>query len=137
MTDTTRIALITGGSRGLGRSTAEHLAAKGVDIVLTYKSRRDEAEKVVAEIEALGRKAVALQLDTAATPSFPAFAEALKGALEETWGRDSFDFLVNNAGIGTHVSFAETTEEQFDMLMNIHLKGVFFLTQALLPLLRA
>ncbi|MDB5740335.1 MAG: short-chain dehydrogenase/reductase [Alphaproteobacteria bacterium] len=131
----TKIALITGGSRGLGHNTALALAKKGADVVITYHSRKDEADATVAAITALGRKAAAFQLDTGKASTFPAFAQALKAELKNTWGRESFDHLVNNAGIGIHVPFAQTTEEQFDTLMNIHLKGVFFLTQALLPLI--
>lgn len=128
-----RVALVTGASRGLGRSTALALADTGTDVVLTYHSNADKAAKVVAEIEAKGRKAVAMQLDTTNASSFPAFAEALGGALAETWGRDSFDVLVNNAGTGVYASFADTTEAQFDQMTGEHLKGVFFLTQTLLP----
>ncbi|MBI3144036.1 MAG: SDR family oxidoreductase [Pseudogulbenkiania sp.] len=129
------IALITGGSRGLGKNTALHLAAKGVDIILTYRSQQAEAESVVAEIERLGAHAVALPLDVADSAGFAAFAKQVQAELQSHWQRDRFDFLVNNAGIGIHAPFAETTEAQFDQLMNIHLKGVFFLTQALLPLI--
>ncbi len=130
-----KIALITGGSRGLGRSMAEHLAARGVDVLFTYHSNAAEAQKVVAELTAKGRKAVALQLDTGKVAEFPAFAEQVRAALKDTWGRDTFDFLINNAGIGHYAPFAETTEADFDTLMNIHFKGVFFLTQKLLPLI--
>ena len=130
-----KIALITGGSRGLGKNTALHLAADGVGIVLTYRSKEDEARAVVAEIEAAGGKAATLQLDTALAGSFGAFTENLRGVLQAGWGRDTFDFLVNNAGVGVHVPFAETTEEQLDQMYNVHLKGVFLLTQALLPVL--
>jgi NAD(P)-dependent dehydrogenase (short-subunit alcohol dehydrogenase family) len=130
------VALITGASRGLGRSMAEHLADHGVDILFTYKSRKDEAEALVASLAAKGRKAVALQLDTGMSASFADFALAVSKALETNWQRKDFDYLINNAGIGIHASFAETTETQFDELMNIHLKGVFFLTQKLLPLIR-
>lgn len=129
------IALITGGSRGLGRNTALNLARKGVDVVLTYRSRADEAGAAVAEIEAAGGRATALELDTGAVASFPAFVAALKKTLQETWQRERFDYLVNNAGTGLRKPIAETTEEEFDTLLNIHLKGVFFLTQALLPLI--
>lgn len=135
MTTEPKIAVITGGSRGLGRNTALHLARKGVDVVLTWRSRRDEAEAAVAEIEKLGRRAVALQLDTMETSSFGDFAERLAASLQETWSRDSFDFLVNNAGTGVYKSFEETTEDDFDHLAAIHLKGVFFLTQRLLPMI--
>jgi len=134
-TQTQKIALITGGSRGLGRNTAESLACKGVDSVITYHSRADEANAVVAAIEAEGRKAVALQLDTAAVATFERFAEKLKGTLRDTWGRDRFNFLINNAGTSHHNSFEKTTEEEMDILYNVHFKGVFFLTQRLLPLI--
>lgn len=131
----TKIALITGGSRGLGRSTALALAARGEDIIITWHSRKDEADAVVAEIEKLGRKARAFQFDAGTVAGFAAFAAELKQALGETWGRDRFDHLVNNAGTGLHKPFAETTEADFDALLNVHFKGVYFLTQALLPLL--
>jgi NAD(P)-dependent dehydrogenase (short-subunit alcohol dehydrogenase family) len=136
MTDqTSKIALITGGSRGLGRNTAESLARKSVDSVITYNSRADEAHKVVTAIQAQGRKAVALQLDAGDTTTFAVFAQTLKRALKETWGRERFDFLVNNAGTSHHNSIEKTTEAEFDALYNVHLKGVFFLTQKLLPLI--
>lgn len=131
----TPIALVTGGSRGLGKSMALHLAARGVDVVLTYRGNRKEAEAVVAEIEKSGRKAAALQLDVGVASSFGAFAEQLRAVLKSQWQRENFNFLVNNAGIGAHAPFAETTEAQFDELMNIHLKGPYFLTQKLLPLM--
>lgn len=134
-TQTRKIALITGGSRGLGRNTAENLARKGVDVVITYHSQADAAESVVAAIEAGGGKAVAMQLDTGATQTFDGFAARLKGTLRDNWGRDSFDFLVNNAGTGFHKPIAETSEADFDALVAVHLKGVFFLTQKLLPLI--
>ncbi|HYO92903.1 MAG TPA: SDR family oxidoreductase [Polyangiaceae bacterium] len=131
----TRIALITGSSRGLGRSMALHLAERSTDIVLTFRSGEAEAREVAAQIQAKGRKVVALRLDVASSKTFASFAELLKAELARVWQRDSFDYLVNNAGNGVHASFAETTEEQFDELMNTHLKGTFFLTQRLLPLL--
>ena len=130
-----RIALVTGGSRGLGKSMALHLAGHGVDLVLTYRAGAAEAKEVAAEIIAKGRKVSVLPLDVADSRSFGAFAESLKAELSRTWKRDRFDFLVNNAGIGIHASFAETTEEQFDELVKVHLKGTFFLTQKLLPLI--
>lgn len=130
-----KIAVVTGGSRGLGRNTALHLARRGVDIILTYRSQRTEAEQVVAEIAALGGSAVALQLDVAESGTFDSFVETLKGVLSEHWQRKTFDSLVNNAGIGIHAAFADTTEEQFDELVRIQLKGPFFLTQKLLPLI--
>jgi NAD(P)-dependent dehydrogenase (short-subunit alcohol dehydrogenase family) len=129
------IALITGGSRGLGRSAALHLARAGVDIVLTYVQNRPAADDIVAAITALGRKAVALHLDAADTASFPDFRLVLEGALEGM-GADRIDFLVNNAGTGLYVPFAEVTEAQFDSMIAVHLKGPYFLTQTLLPLIR-
>lgn len=131
----TKISLVTGSSRGLGRNTALSIARRGGDVVLTYHSRSDEAERVVAEIQAMGRKAVALQLDTGNAAAFAGFAERLRTALRETWQRETFDHLVNNAGHGEFAPIAETTEAQFDGLVNVHLKGVFFLTQTLLPLI--
>lgn len=130
-----KIALITGASRGLGKSMALHLAAQGVDVVVTYRSQQDEANDVVKQIEQTGAKAAALPLDVSQTSSFTHFRTALEQVLEQKWGRKDFDFLVNNAGIGINASFAETSEEQFDQLMNIQLKGPFFLTQALLPII--
>jgi NAD(P)-dependent dehydrogenase (short-subunit alcohol dehydrogenase family) len=127
-----RIALITGGNRGIGRSAAIHLAKDGVDSVITYRTHADEAAEVVAAIEALGRQAVALQLDTGDSSTFGDFAAVLASNLQETWGRDTFDFLVNNAGNSSNSAFAEVTEEEFDTLVDIHFKGVFFLTQRLL-----
>ncbi|KGD89144.1 MULTISPECIES: SDR family oxidoreductase [Rhizobium/Agrobacterium group] len=129
------VSIITGGSRGLGRNTAVSIARHGGDVILTYRSGAVDAQAVVAEIEALGRKAVALQLDVTNVASFKAFADNVRNALSATWGRDTFDHLVNNAGQGEMASFAETTEAQFDALFNTHVKGVFFLTQTLLPLL--
>jgi len=135
MTATSRIALITGGSRGLGKNIALSLAGKGVDIILTYNSKKDEAQAVVSEIEKLGRKAAALQLNTGDTKNFDAFFSALTAVLKTTFQTEKIHYLVNNAGIGVHASFATTTEEQFDSLMNIQFKGVFFLTQKALPLI--
>lgn len=129
------IALVTGGNRGLGLNTALHLARQGTDVILTYRSKRAEADAVVAQIVQLGRRAIALQLDVGDSKSFGAFAEQVRGALAQHWQRDRFNYLVNNAGTGVHASLMETTEAQFDDLVNIHLKGVFFLTQKLLPLL--
>lgn len=131
----TKIALVTGGSRGLGRNTAINIARKGNDVVITYYSREEEAGTVVTDIETLGRKAVALRLDVGDVSTFPAFAENLKAALNQIWHRDTFDYLVNNAGHGDVAPIAEMTEAQFDGLVNLHFKGVFFLTQKLLPLL--
>ena len=130
-----KIALITGGSRGLGRNTAVHLARSGVDVVLTYHSNKAEADAAVDEIRALGRKATALQLDTGDVATFDAFVASLRETLKSTFGRETIDYLVNNAGIGLHVPFAEATEADFDRLTNIHFKGVYFLTQKLLPVI--
>ncbi|MDC6168340.1 SDR family NAD(P)-dependent oxidoreductase [Paucibacter sp. XJ19-41] len=132
---TTPIALITGGSRGLGKSAALHLAVQGSDIILTYRSQRAEAEATVAAIQALGRRAVALPLDVGNSASFAGFAAQVRQALAEVWQRERFDHLVNNAGVGVHAGLLDTSEAQFDELVNVHVKGVFFLTQALLPLL--
>lgn len=131
----TSISLVTGASRGLGRNTAISIARHGGNVILTYRSGKEGAEAVVAEIEALGGKAVALQLDTADVSTFPTFVESVRGALADTFGRDTIDHLVNNAGHGEMADFAATTEAQFDALFNVHVKGVFFLTQALLPVL--
>ncbi|WP_276487111.1 SDR family NAD(P)-dependent oxidoreductase [Ectopseudomonas mendocina] len=131
----TKIAIVTGSSRGLGRNTALSIARQGSDVVVTYHSQADTAQAVVAEIQALGRKAVALQLDAGNVASFAGFVQRLRQALSETWQRESFDHLINNAGHGDMASLADTTEAQFDALVNVHFKGVFFLTQALLPLM--
>ena len=133
---TRKIALITGANKGLGKSMALHLAERNTDIVLTYHSKVEEAEDTILEIEKLGGKAVTFQLDTGKIETFDTFNNALKEALSENWDRKDFDFLINNAGLGINASFAETTEEQFDTLMNVQFKGVFFLTQKLLPLIK-
>lgn len=129
------ISLVTGASRGLGRNAALSIARRGGDVVLTYHSRADEADSAVAEISAMGRKAIALQLDTGAAASFDGFAERLRTALHETWGGDTIDHLINNAGHGDYALIGETTEAQFDRLVDVHFKGVYFLTQTLLPLI--
>jgi NAD(P)-dependent dehydrogenase (short-subunit alcohol dehydrogenase family) len=128
-----KIALITGANRGIGRSAALHLARDGVDIILTYRSHADEAEAAVAEITALGRSAVALQLDAGEVSSFDAFADAVQEALTTTWNRDTFDFLVNNGGMSRGGTIADVTEADVDALIDVHFKGVLFLTQKLLP----
>lgn len=130
--ETQKIALVTGGSRGLGRNMAIALANKGNDVIITYNSNKAEADEVVKAIEATGRKAVALQLNVGDVKTFEAFAAELTATLNEKWSRSTFDFLINNAGIGINTPFATTTEEDFDLLTNIHFKGVYFLTQKLL-----
>jgi NAD(P)-dependent dehydrogenase (short-subunit alcohol dehydrogenase family) len=134
MSKPSKIALVTGGSRGLGKSTALKLAEHGNDVILTYHSHRIEADAVVKDILHLGRRAVALPLDVEITSTFADFAVKVRDALK-IFQKERFDFLINNAGIGAYASFAETTESQFDQLVNSHLKGVFFLTQRLLPLI--
>lgn len=131
----TTLSLVTGASRGLGRNTAINIARHGGDVILTYRSGEAAAKAVIAEIEALGRKAIALPLDVSKVSTFPAFAQAVRTALSTVWQRQTFDHLVNNAGQGEMASIAETTEAQFDALFDTHVKGVFFLTQALLPML--
>ncbi|MEO8747681.1 MAG: SDR family oxidoreductase [Rhodanobacter sp.] len=130
-----KIVLITGGSRGLGRSAALQLAERGHDLIITWQNNEEAAKHVVAQIEKTGRRALALKLDVGNSASFPAFAESLRKNLEQHWQRKTLDALVNNAGGSLHASFAETTEAQFDEVMRVHLKGTFFLTQALLPLI--
>jgi NAD(P)-dependent dehydrogenase (short-subunit alcohol dehydrogenase family) len=131
----TKITLVTGASRGLGRNTALSVARRGGDVVLTYQSRGEDAQAAVAEIQALGRKAIALQLDTGDVAAFASFADRLRTALREIWSRDTIDHLVNNAGHGDYALIGQTTEAQFDGLVNVHFKGVYFLTQTLLPLI--
>jgi NAD(P)-dependent dehydrogenase (short-subunit alcohol dehydrogenase family) len=135
MSTTNKIALVTGGSRGLGKNMALAIAQKGINVIITYNSNKEEADKVVTEIEQAGQKAAALQLNTGDAKSFDAFITSLGSVLSSTFDTNQFDFLINNAGIGIHASFAQTTEEQFDTLMNIHFKGAFFLTQKALPVL--
>ncbi len=130
------IALITGSSRGLGRSMALHLAARGSDVVITYRTKEAEARGVAEQVAALGRKALVLPFDVSDSASFAGFVDTLRAQLPRAFGRDRLDHLVNNAGFGGHVAFEQTSEALFDELMRTHLKGPFFLTQALLPLLR-
>jgi NAD(P)-dependent dehydrogenase (short-subunit alcohol dehydrogenase family) len=136
MQDKTKIALITGSSRGIGKNTALALAKKGVGAIVTYLNSEAEAKSVVSAIEAMGGKAVALHLDVGDIKTFDAFVVQVKQALQNTWQTEQFDFLVNNAGIAGNSLVAETTEAEFDQLLNINFKGVFFLTQKLLPLLK-
>ena len=130
-----KIALVTGGSRGLGKNMALRLAEKGSDIILTFNSKEDEALEVVKEIESKGRKAATMQLNVGETKSFDDFIRRVSQILKENWERDTFDFLINNAGVEANGSISETSEETFDLLSNVHFKGVFFLTQKSLPLI--
>ncbi|WP_417356851.1 SDR family NAD(P)-dependent oxidoreductase [Flavobacterium sp.] len=129
----TKIAIVTGGSRGLGRNMAISLAQKGIDVIFTYNSNKEKADEVVAQIKSLGQKAIAYQLNTADTSSFEGFIKKATKHLEENTGSPNFDFLINNAGTALYSSFEDTTEEQVDEVFNIHYKGVFFLTQKALP----
>jgi NAD(P)-dependent dehydrogenase (short-subunit alcohol dehydrogenase family) len=131
----TTVSLVTGASRGLGRNTALSIARHGGDVIVTYRSGKEAADAVVGDIQALGRRAVALRLDTGKVSSFPGFVAVVRSVLKDTWGRDTFDHLINNAGHGEMADFAATTEAQFDALFDVHVKGVFFLTQSLLPVL--
>lgn len=131
---TTRIAIVTGGSRGLGRDTVLSLARRGVDSIFTYHANRAAAEEVAGRVADIGRKAVALQLDAGNVRTFDAFVRGVRDALPEL-GAERFDYLVNNAGTSNQMSFEQTTEEELDRLYNIHFKGVFVLTQKLLPLI--
>lgn len=135
MENRTKIALVTGGSRGLGRDMALRLAEKGIGVIITYNSRKDEAEKVVALIQQAGQKAAALQLDAGNVAGFDTFLEQLKEVLQHTFNTSRFDFLINNGGIGGHAMIGEVSEKLFDELMNVHFKGVYFLTQKALPLM--
>jgi len=129
-----KIALITGGSRGLGRNTVLSLARRGVDSIFTYNSNKAEADAVCGLVAAEGRKAIALQLDTGDIRAFDAFTQKVRATLKD-WGAEGFDYLVNNAGNSHHAAFDKTTEDDFDRLCDIHFKGVYFLTQKLLPLI--
>jgi NAD(P)-dependent dehydrogenase (short-subunit alcohol dehydrogenase family) len=133
---TERIAIVTGGSRGLGKNAALKLAAKGVGIILTWNSSEQEALDVVREIEQKGVKAAALQLNVGDVSGFEHFAQQVGETLKQRWQRDTFDYLLNNAGVGLYAPYVETSEAQFDNVMNIHFKGPFFLTQRLLPLMK-
>lgn len=132
--DRNRIAIITGASRGLGRNTAIHLAQRGVDIIFTFRANESAAQSLMREIEAGGRRAAAFPLDSGDVSAFDHFVEQVRTTLR-TWGRERFDYLVNNAGHSLHKPFEQTTEAEFDRIVNVHFKGVYFLTQKLLPLL--
>jgi len=130
-----KIVLVTGGSRGIGKSIALNAAKRGLGVILTYNSKPEHGQAVVDEINNSGGKAVALQLDSADTQSFSNFSNQVLQVLDAEWGREKFDYLVNNAGIGQRTLIKDTTEEIFDQLVNVNFKGVFFLTQTLLPLI--
>lgn len=131
-----KIALVTGGSRGLGKDMAMNIAAKGNDVIITYHSKKEEALKVVEAIRKMGNNASMIQLNASDINSLDGFFNDLKTTLKHTFGTDRFDFLVNNAGTSLTASFGDTTEDQFDEVMNIHFKSVFFLTQKALSLLK-
>jgi NAD(P)-dependent dehydrogenase (short-subunit alcohol dehydrogenase family) len=133
MRDEPKVALVTGGSRGLGRNTALHLARKDVRVILTYRRGRASADSTVSEIAQIGGRAVALRLDVGDTGSFAGFAEQIHSILQTHWQHGNFDFLVNNAGVGIEASFAETTEAQFAELLSVHFRGPLLLAQTLLP----
>ncbi len=135
MRDKRKIALVTGGSRGLGKDMALQLAKKGIDVILTYRSKKHEAEEVAEQIKAEGMNATALQLDTSKISEFEDFIRSLSFVLKSDFNSEKIDFLINNAGIGWNAAIGEATEEQFDTLINIHFKGPLFLTQVILPLL--
>jgi NAD(P)-dependent dehydrogenase (short-subunit alcohol dehydrogenase family) len=130
-----RVAVITGGSRGLGRNTAVNLAGRGVNVIFTYRSNQKEANSLIREVEAMGRKAAGFRLDTGDIHTFDGFAADVRKTLNG-WGQDRFDYLVNNAGGSLHANFEQTTEAEFDEIVNVHFKGVYFLTQKLLPLIK-
>jgi NAD(P)-dependent dehydrogenase (short-subunit alcohol dehydrogenase family) len=133
MSTETKVALITGGSRGLGRNMALAIAKKGIDLIITYNSNKEAADKVVSEIESLGQKAVAFQLDTSKVNGFDNFVRQTSAYLQEQRGSPNIDFLINNAGTALYALVTETSEQQLDAIFNIHYKGVFFLTQKFLP----
>lgn len=133
MTTQTKIALVTGGSRGLGKNMAISIAKKGIDVILTYRTNKTEAEHTIKEIESAGQQAAALKLDMNDFNSLDGFVEKVLQTLQKKWNTQSFDFLVNNAGMGATVPFEEVTEDLFDDFLNVHFKGVYFLTQKLVP----
>jgi NAD(P)-dependent dehydrogenase (short-subunit alcohol dehydrogenase family) len=135
MTGAQKIALVTGASRGLGKNMAISLAGKGIDVILTYRTNEEEASKVAANIQSMGRKAAVLSLDMSHPDTLDQFINSLKGVLQSVWQTNTFDFLVNNAGMGATIPFEQVIEDQFDEFMNVHFKGVYFLTQKCVPLI--
>src|SRR5258706_6312657 len=130
---TTKIALVTGGSRGLGKDMALSIARKGLDVIVTYRSKKDEAKQVVAQIESTGRKAAALHLDMSNFSSLDNFVKEVSHTLQSTWNVTVLDYLVNNAGMGASVPFEKVTEELFNEFLNVHFKSIYFLTQKFIP----
>lgn len=135
MNQNSKIALVTGGSRGIGRNSAISLSKKGIDVIITYNTQKEKADEVAKEIEANGAKAAAIQLDVSVISSFDSFVSKLSDVLKDKWNKEHFDFLINNAGISNHTPTLKVTEEEFDKIFNTHFKGVFFLTQKLIPLI--
>lgn len=130
-----KIALVTGGSRGLGKDMSLSIAKKGYDVILTYRTKRDEAEEVIRQIDAIGQKALSLELDMNQIGSYDNFCNEVKSILKANWGHEKLDFLINNAGMGATVPFENVSEAMFDEFLNVHFKGVFFLTQKLVPVI--
>jgi NAD(P)-dependent dehydrogenase (short-subunit alcohol dehydrogenase family) len=135
MSTSTKIALVTGGSRGLGKDMAINLAKKGIDVILTYVNNKDAADETVKVIEALGRQAAALRLDMTSIKAIDPFVQEVAATLQSKWNTGAFDFLINNAGIGGGAPIDKVTEEMFDEFLNVHFKGVYFLTQKCIPLI--
>src|SRR6187549_1630783 len=133
MSATAKIALVTGGSRGLGKDMAISIAGKGRDVILTYRTNEAEAQQTVQEIEALGQKAIALQLDMGDFNSLDGFVQKTLDALKANWNTTSLDFIINNAGMGATVPFLQVTEEMFTDFLNVHFKSIYFLTQKFVP----
>ena len=129
----TKIALVTGGSRGLGKDMAQSIAGKGIDVIITYRSKKEEADEVVKSIETMGQQAIALALDMSDFNSLDNFVSEVKQVLQKKWNQTNFDFLINNAGMGATVPFLQVTEELFTDFLNVHFKGIYFLTQKFVP----
>lgn len=137
MSSITKIAVVTGGSRGLGKDMAISIARKGLDVILTYRTNEAEAAATVQQIEELGQKAKAIQLDMADFSSLDQFVQQVKNTLQQGWQKENFDFLVNNAGMGATVPFEQVTEDLFNNFLNVHFKSVYFLTQKCVPMLNS
>ena len=135
MSEKNKIAVVTGGSRGLGKNMAIRLAEKGFNIIITYQSQKDAAEMVLKDIERIGNKATALQLDVGDFNSLDGFIEQVQQTIQSRWNTDRFDCLINNAGIGATIPFEKVTPGDFDKFLNIHFKSVYFLCQKSLPII--